>query len=98
MDSRASASSGRVSLTISDNCDLDRALDEVKNQSIRSALSLSRRSGHRLQWPVCRTVITVVVSGDLSEYEMKRLGEEIRDELGGLENIALTALAVRPYK
>ena len=30
---------------------------------------------------------------------MKRLGEEIRDELGGLESITLTALkAVRPYE
>ena len=32
MDSRASASNGRVSLKISDNHDLDRALDEVKNR------------------------------------------------------------------
>ncbi|MFL3658547.1 MAG: efflux RND transporter permease subunit, partial [Opitutales bacterium] len=38
MDSRASSSSGIVALTISDNHDLNRALDEVKNRvdTIRS--------------------------------------------------------------
>ncbi|MCH2613754.1 MAG: efflux RND transporter permease subunit, partial [Opitutales bacterium] len=100
MDSRASASSGRVSLTISDNYDLDRALDEVKNRV--DTIRTFPIEAERPQITVAglqERVITVVVSGDLSEFEMKRLGEEIRDELGGLEDITLTALkAVRPYE
>ena len=100
MDSRASASSGRVSLTISDNYDLDRALDEVKNRV--DTIRTFPIEAERPQITVAglqERVITVVVSGDLSEYEMKRLGEEIRDELGGLDSITLTALkAVRPYE
>lgn len=100
MESRASGSSGRVSLLISDNYDINRALDEVKNRvdTIRTFPMEAERPQISLAG-LQERVITVVVSGDLSEFEMKRLGEEIRDELGGLESISLTALkAVRPYE
>ena len=41
----------------------------------------------------------MVLSGDLSEKEAKKLGEQIRDELAGLPGITLTTLkAVRPYE
>ena len=100
MNSRASASNGRVSLTISDNYDLDRALDEVKNRvdTIRTFPTEAERPQITVAG-LQERVITLVISGNLSEYEMKRLGEEIRDELGGLDNITLTAIkAVRPYE
>ncbi len=100
MDARASSSSGSVSLLISDNYDINRALDEVKNRvdTIRTFPIEAERPQISL-FGLQERVITVVVSGDLSEFEMKRLGEQIRDELGGLENITLTALkAVRPYE
>jgi len=100
MDSRASSNSGSVSLLISDNYDLNRALDEVKNRvdTIRNFPVEAERPQINLRGFQER-VITVVVAGDLSETDMKRLGEQIRDELGNLENISLTSLkAVRPYE
>ena len=100
MDGRASSNSGSVSLTINDNYDLDRALDEVKNRvdTIRTFPVEAERPQITL-FGLQERVITVVIAGDLSEGEMKRLGETIRDEIGGLENITLTALkAVRPYE
>jgi len=100
MESRASSSNGSVVLEISDNYDLNRALDEVKNRvdTIRNFPIEAERPQISLRGFQER-VITVVVSGDLSELEMKRLGEEVRDELGGLENITITQLkAARPYE
>ena len=100
MESLASSNSGSVALDISDNHDLNRALDEVKNRvdTIRNFPTEAERPQISLRGFIER-VITVVVSGDLSELEMKRLGEEVRDELGGLENITVTQLkAVRPYE
>ena len=100
MDSRASSSSGTVALTISDNHDLNRALDEVKNRvdTIRSFPIEAERPQITLRSYEER-VITVVLAGNLSELEMKTLGENIRDELSNLESITLTSLkAVRPYE
>jgi multidrug efflux pump subunit AcrB len=100
MDARASSSSGSVSLTISDNHDLNRALDEVKNRvdTIRSFPIEAERPRITLR-SFEERVITVVLSGNLSELEMKTLGENIRDELSNLESITLTSLkAVRPYE
>lgn len=100
MDARASSNSGSVSLTISDNHDLNRALDEVKNRvdTIRSFPIEAERPQITLR-SFEERVITVVLAGNLSEGEMKTLGENIRDELSNLEDISLTSLkAVRPYE
>lgn len=100
MDARASSNSGSVSLTISDNHDLNRALDEVKNRvdTIRSFPIEAERPQITLR-SFEERVITVVLAGNLSELEMKTLGENIRDELSNLESITLTSLkAVRPYE
>lgn len=100
MDARASSSSGSVSLTISDNYDLNRALDEVKNRvdTIRTFPVEAERPRITLR-NFEERVITVVIAGNLSEGDMKRLGETIRDELNGIEGISLTTLkAVRPYE
>jgi len=44
-------------------------------------------------------VINVVVSGNLSERELRRLGEQVRDEIANLPGITQVALkAVRPYE
>jgi len=100
MDARASSNSGSVSLTISDNYDINRALDEVKNRvdTIRTFPIEAERPRITLR-NFEERVITVVIAGDLSEGEMKHLGETIRDELNGIEGISLTTLkAVRPYE
>ncbi len=100
MNARASGSSGQVSLTISDNYDLDRALDEVKNRvdTIRTFPLEAERPRITL-FGIQERVITLVISGDLSEGEMRRLGERIRDEVSELPSVTLSALkAVRPYE
>ncbi|MBT5816037.1 MAG: efflux RND transporter permease subunit, partial [Opitutales bacterium] len=100
MDARASSSSGSVSLTIDDNYDINRALDEVKNRvdTIRTFPIEAERPQITFR-SFEERVITVVVAGDLSETDMKILGESVRDEIGALESVTLTSLkAVRPYE
>jgi multidrug efflux pump subunit AcrB len=44
-------------------------------------------------------VITVVVSGDVSEKTLKKLAEQIRDDLTAMDNISQVSLSgVRPYE
>ncbi len=44
-------------------------------------------------------VITIVVSGDASEKTLKKLAEQIRDDLTAMENISQVSLSdVRPYE
>jgi len=100
LDARASSNSGQVSLTIVDTYDLNRALDEVKNRvdTIRTFPVEAERPKITL-FGIQERVITMVISGNLSEGEMKKLGEQIRDEVSELPSISLTALkAVRPYE
>ncbi|MEM9157826.1 MAG: efflux RND transporter permease subunit, partial [Verrucomicrobiota bacterium] len=100
IEARASSSSGTVSVTIDDNYDINRALDEVKNRvdTIRTFPIEAERPQINLAG-IQERVITVVVAGDLSEGDMKSLGEDIRDEISNLENVTLTSLkAVRPYE
>lgn len=100
MDARASASTGTVTLEIEEGYSLSEKLDEVTNrvstirtfppEAERPQISLRTRS---------ERVITMVLSGDLSEKELKTLGEQIRDEVSNIPGITLAALkAVRPYE
>jgi multidrug efflux pump subunit AcrB len=100
MDARASASTGSVTLEIEEGYNLSEKLDEVTNrvatirtfppEAERPQISLRTRS---------ERVITMVLSGDLSERELKVLGEQIRDEVSNIPGITLAALkAVRPYE
>ncbi len=100
IDARASSSSGAVSLEIEEGYDLNEKLDEVTNrvstirtfppEAERPQISLDSRS---------ERVITMVLSGDLSEKEVKQLGEQIRDEVANIPGITMATLkAVRPYE
>ena len=100
IDARASSSSGMVSLEIEEGYDLNQKLDEVTNrvstirtfppEAERPQISLDSRS---------ERVITMVLSGDLSEREVKELGEHIRDEVANIPGITMATLkAVRPYE
>ena len=75
-------------------------LDDVKNridaistfpdETERPIINVAQRSGR---------VINVVVSGNLSERELRRLGDQVRDEIANLPGITQVALkAVRPYE
>ncbi|MDA0347541.1 MAG: efflux RND transporter permease subunit [Verrucomicrobia bacterium] len=100
MTGRASASAGSVMLEISEGYSLSEKLDEVTNrvstirtfppEAERPQISLFSRS---------ERVITMVLSGELSEKELTKLGEQIRDEVSNIPGITLAGLkAVRPYE
>ncbi len=100
MDATANANTGRVTIEIEEGYDLSEKLNEVTNRisairtfppdAERPQISLRARS---------ERVITMVLSGDLSEKELKVLGEQIRDEVANLPEITVATLkATRPYE
>lgn len=100
MESRATSSSGSVSLEIEDGFDLGEALDEVTNrvstirtfpvEAERPQISISDRR---------ERVITVVVAADLSERDLKVFAEGLREEISNLPEVTIASLkAVRPYE
>lgn len=100
MDSRASSNSGSVTLEIEDGHDLGEALDEVTNRV--STIRTFPVEAERPQVSIAEfreRVITVVVAADLSERELKKVAEELRDEISGLPAVTVANLkAVRPYE
>lgn len=100
MQATASASNGSVNLEIEDGYSLSEKLDEVTNRvsTIRTFPPDAERPQISLLTRQER-VITLVISGNLSEKDAKKLGEQIRDEVANIPGITLTALkAVRPYE
>ena len=100
MQATASSSNGSVTLEIEEGYNLSEKLDEVTNRvsTIRTFPPEAERPQINLMTRQER-VITIVISGDLSEKDAKKLGEQIRDEVSNLPGISLTALkAVRPYE
>ena len=100
MEGRASASSGSVTLEIEDGYNLSEKLDEVTNRvsTIRTFPPEAERPQIELRTRSER-VITMVLSGEMSEKDLTRLGEQIRDEVSNIPGITLASLkAVRPYE
>ena len=100
MEGRASSSSGSVTLLIEDGYNLSEKLDEVTNRvsTIRTFPPEAERAQIELRSRSER-VITMVLSGELSEKDLTRLGEQIRDEVSNVPGITLASLkAVRPYE
>ena len=96
----ANANSGTVILDFEEGYSLSEKLDEVTNRvsTIRTFPPEAERPQISLRSRQ-ETVITMVISGDLSEKELKELGEQIRDEVSNIPGIALAFLkAVRPYE
>lgn len=100
MESRATSNGGTVSLEIEDGYALGEALDDVTNRvaTIRTFPAETERPQISIADRRER-VITVVVAADLSERELKHLGEQLRDEIANLPAVSITSLkAVRPYE
>ncbi|MCB1124732.1 MAG: efflux RND transporter permease subunit, partial [Verrucomicrobiae bacterium] len=100
MTARGSSNSGSVMLEIEDGYNLSEKLDEVTNRvsTIRTFPPEAERPQISL-YNRTERVITIVLSGDLSEKELTRLGEQLRDEVSSIPGITLAALkAVRPYE
>ncbi len=75
-------------------------LDDVKNRV--DAISTFPAETERPIYSVAarrREVISVVVSGDLPELELRQYGERVRDDISAIPGITQVALeAVRPYE
>jgi len=75
-------------------------LDDIKNRV--DAINTFPADTERPVYSVVelsREVISVVVSGDLPEDELRRMGEQVRDDLTALPQVSLAELtAVRPYE
>ncbi len=66
------------------------ALTTIPDEAEKSVVSIPQRR---------REVISVVISGDLSERELHQLGEQVRDDLISLPNVTQVELeGVRPYE
>ncbi|MBK1879933.1 efflux RND transporter permease subunit [Pelagicoccus mobilis] len=100
LNARASESSGQVSILVEDGFDIDRVYDEVKS-AVDGITTFPREARpprvRRPQWQ--ERVISVVIAGDLSEWDMKKLSEQVRDEIMNLPGVSLAdLLATRPYE
>ena len=100
MTATARSSSGTVMLEIEDGYNMSEKLDEVTNRvsTIRTFPPEAERP-QISQFSFAERVITIVVYGDLSERELKTLGEQLRDEVSNIPGVTLASLkAVRPYE
>lgn len=100
MDAMANSNTGRVVIEIEDGYNMSEKLDEVTNRvsTIRTFPPDAERPQISLRSNSER-VITMVLSGDLTERELKTMGEQIRDEVSGIPGVTLANLkAVRPYE
>ncbi|MCB1226379.1 MAG: efflux RND transporter permease subunit [Verrucomicrobiales bacterium] len=98
--STAGSSGGTVNIEVTDHADARVVLDDIKNKV--DAISTFPRDAEK---PVIQlqtgffTVITVVVSGDLSEADLAAMGAHVRDELVALPGISQADLSdVRPFE
>lgn len=93
IDSTASEGRGSVEVEIQHGTDPRDMLDEIKNRvdAINTFSNETERPVIQLNTRVV-SAITVIISGQLSPRDLKRLGEQVRDELATLPGITLTNL------
>ncbi len=100
MRSTASEGNGNVSVVIEKGYKARELLDDIKNrvdsintfpqETERPIVSMDRRINR---------VITVVISADMQLRELRKLGEQVRDELSTIPGVTLANLrGVRPYE
>lgn len=101
MVSNASESGGTVTVEVDDDYDRREVLDELKARidgipdfPPGDAENATVRLADSNRW-----VISVVLFGDLSEFDLRKLGEQVRDEITSLPDISGAELqGVRPYE
>jgi len=98
--STSSEGAGSVVIEALEDADVSRVLDDVKNQ----VDAITNFPGE-IEEPIVsrlvlrKQVIYVSLSGDVGELALKRLAEQVRDELTGLPEVTQVELeAVRPYE
>lgn len=98
--SNANEGSARIRVEVDKGYSPRALLDDIKNRV--DAINTFPDDVERPIYSVLeftREVISVVVSGDLPERQLRRLGERVRDDLAALPEVSLTELtAIRPYE
>lgn len=100
INSTASSSGGTVIIEVEEGKDPREVLDDIKIRvdAIPNLPELAERPTIQLD-DSFHNVITVAVAADMAEADLRRLGEQIRDELSSLPGITHAGLAgVRPYE
>ena len=100
MTSSAAEGGGLTLVEVQEYADAAKVLDDIK-AAIGTIITFPKET----EKPVIselksrHKVITVVVSGDVSERTLKKLAEQIRDDLTVMDNISQVSLSgVRPYE
>ena len=98
--SRSTEGSSMVSVEVDPGYDVLRIKDDIKNRiDALNTLPLSAEKPIISRPTLSREVISVVVSGPLSERELRLLGEQTRDRLLSEDGITQVTLeSVRPYE
>ncbi len=100
LNSTAGSNGGTVMIEVEEHEDPRRVLDDVKIRldAIPNLPELSEKPTIQLE-DSFRSVITVVLSADMSEQDLRKLGEQIRDEISSLPGISHANIGgVRPYE
>jgi multidrug efflux pump subunit AcrB len=96
----ASEGSATITVELEKGFDARNLLDDVKNRI--DAISTFPAEVERPTYSLAkrrREVISVVVSGELDERELRRYGERVRDDIAALPGITQVELqGVRPYE
>lgn len=100
IESRASEGLGSIELEIEDGYDLGEIQAQVKDRI--DGINTFPEGAERPQVSIptfTERLMAVVISGELSEFDLKRLGENVRDDISNLPNVSLVNLKVaRPYE
>ena len=98
--STAAEGVGTVSIELLDGVDTREALDDVKARV--DAIDTFPEETEKpiiTEATVRRQVLAIAISGDVGEHTLRRLGEQVRDEVAALPGVTQVELAAaRPYE
>lgn len=100
INSMASSGSGSVFIEVEEGRDVRRVMEDVKIRvdAIPNFPELAERPVIQVD-DSFHSVITVILSADMAERDLRRLGEQVRDEIAGLPGVTHADLTgVRPYE
>lgn len=100
INSTASSSGGTVIIEVEEGVDVREVLDDIKIRvdAIPNMPEMAEKPTIQLD-DRFHEVITVAIAADMAEGDLRRLGEQIRDEISALPGITHTGIAgVRPYE
>jgi len=98
--STAGEGAGSILIEVEEYADAKEVLDDIKAE-IDTIITFPQETEKPIitELKTRHKVITVVVCGDVSEKTLKKLADEIRDDLTAMDNISQVSIAgVRPYE